>query len=159
VRTDVWVRSITMWYGWLLIALCWALLRRIDRWATVPAGITLTAPIGFLFLLTIYHLDSFRIMLFTCAVAAFVALLQRASRERMLLFGALAGAQAFVHSVGAILAGVLVAVLLFALPVRWTVRINWVAQGVGMLLLFGAVHYVIDIVLGTGWIFQDIIWY
>lgn len=159
VRTDVWVRSITMWYGWLLIAFCWALLRRFDRWAAVPAGIALTAPIGFLFLMTIYHLDSFRIMLFTCAVAAFVAVLQAPSRERVLLFGALAGAQAFVHSVGAILAGVLVAVLLFALPVRWNTRINWLAQGVGMLLLFGAVHYLVDIAFGTGWIFQDIIWY
>jgi hypothetical protein len=159
VRTDIWVRSITMWYAWLLIAFCWSLLRRVDRWAAVAGGVALTASVGFLFLMTIYHLDSFRIMLFTCAVAAFVAVLQAPSRVRVLLFGALAGAQAFVHSVGAILAGVLVFVLLFALPVRWNSRINWLAQGVGMLLLFGAVHYLVDIVLGTGWIFQDIIWY
>lgn len=159
VRTDTWVRSITMWYAWLLIAFCWSLLRGIDRWAAVFGGLALTAPIGFLFLMTIYHLDSMRIMLFTCAVAAFVAVVQGPSRERMLLFGALAGAQAFVHSVGAILAGVLVAVLLFALPIRWNKRITWLAQGVGLMLLFGAVHYLVDIVSGTGWIFQDIIWY
>ncbi len=159
VRSDAWVRSITMWYAWLLIAFCWSLLRRIDRWAAVFGGIALTAPIGFLFLMAIYHLDSLRIMLFTCAMAAFVAVLRAPSKERVLLFGALAGAQAFVHSVGAILAGVLVAVLLFALPIRWDKRVGWLAQGLGMMLLFGAVHYLVDIVSGTGWIFQDIIWY
>jgi len=28
-----------------------------------------------------------------------------------------------------------------------------------VMLAVGAVHYVADVFLGTGWIFQDIIWY
>jgi hypothetical protein len=159
VRTDVWARSITMWYAWLLIAFCWSLLRRVDRWGAVFGGIALTAPIGFLFLMTIYHLDSYRIFFFTAALGAYVALLQRPSPQRLLLFAALAGAQAFIHSVGAILAGVMVAVLLFALPQAWGTRVQWLLRAVGVLLLLGAVHYVADVFKGTGWIFQDLIWY
>lgn len=159
VRTDLWVRSITMWYAWLLIAFCWSLLRRVDRWGAVFGGIALTAPIGFLFLMTIYHLDSYRIFFFTAALGAYVALLQRPSQERLLLFAALAGAQAFIHSVGAILAGVMVAVLVFALPQPWSIRVQWLLRGVGVMLLMGAIHYVVDVFKGTGWIFQDIIWY
>lgn len=159
LRSDLWVRSITMWYAWLLIAFCWSLLRRVDRWLAVAGGIALAAPVGFLFLMTIYHLDSYRIFFFTATLAAFVALLQAPSRERLLLFAVLVGAQAFIHSVGAILAGVMVAVLLFALPLPWTRRARWLLRGVGVMLLMGAVHYVVDVFKGTGWIFQDIIWY
>jgi hypothetical protein len=159
VRTDLWARSITMWYAWLLIAFCWSLLRRVDRWGAVFGCIALTAPIGFLFLMTIYHLDSYRIFFFTASLAAYVALLQRPSQDRLLLFFALAGAQAFIHSVGAILAGVMLAVLVFALPQAWGTRLQWLFRGVGVMLLMGAIHYVADVFKGTGWIFQDIMWY
>lgn len=156
---DMWVRSITMWYAWLLIAFCWSLMRRVDRWMAVAGGISLTAPIGFLFLMTIYHLDSYRIFFFTLALAGFVAVLQQPARERLLLFAVLAGAQAFIHSVGAILAGVMVAVLLFTVPLPIMPRLRWLIRAVVVMLLVGAVHYVVDVFMGTGWIFQDIIWY
>ncbi len=159
VQSDMWVRSITMWYAWLLIAFCWALLRRSGRWVAVAGGITLTAPIGFLFLMTIYHLDSYRIFFFTTAMAAFVALVQRPALDRLLLFAVLAGAQAFIHSVGAILACLMLAVLFFALPFPVGKRLVWLARGAAVMLAMGAVHYVIDVFAGTGWIFQDIIWY
>lgn len=159
IHGDMWVRSITMWYAWLLIAFCWALLRRVGRWVAVAGGITLAAPIGFLFLMTIYHLDSYRIFFFTVALAAFVALLQQPTRDRLLLFAVLAGAQAFIHSVGAILAGVMVAVLLFALPMPILPRLQWLLRGLAVMLLVGTIHYVVDVFKGTGWIFQDIIWY
>ena len=157
--SDLWVRSITMWYGWLLIAFVWAVMRRIGRWAAVAGGIALTAPMGFLFLVTIYHLDSYRIFFFSAAVAAFVLLLQVPSRSRLLLFAALCGAQAFIHSIGAILAGVMLLAVLLFLGMPYAQRLRYAVRAVGVMLAFGAVHYVVDVFRGTGWIFQDIIWY
>lgn len=159
LRSDLWVRSITMWYGWLLIAFCWSLLRRVDRWLAVGGGIALAVPVGFLFLLSIYHLDSYRIFFFTVSVASFVALLERPLFGRLLLFAVLVGAQSFIHSVGAILAGMLLMVLLFALPLLWGRRLRWVCIAAAVMLAMGGVHYVVDTFFGTGWIFQDIIWY
>ena len=159
LRSDLWVRSITMWYGWLLIAFVWSLLRRWDRWMAVAGGIALTVPIGFLFLITVYHLDSFRIFFFTVAFAAFIALLQRPSRERLVLFALLCGAQTFIHSIGAILGGLLLALALVLLSVPTHTRARWGALAAGIMLLMGGVHYVADVFLGTGWIFQDLIWF
>jgi hypothetical protein len=148
-----------MWYGWLLIAFLWSIVRRIDRWMAVASSIAVAVPVGFLFLVTIYHLDSYRIFFFTVALAGFVALLQAPSWERLILFSVLCGAQAFIHSVGAILAGTLCLVLLLFLPFRWGKRAAWVLSAAAVMLAVGAVHYVADVFLGTGWIFQDIIWY
>lgn len=159
LRSDLWVRSITMWYGWLLIAFLWSILRRMDRWVAVAGSIAIAVPVGFLFLLTIYHLDSYRIFFFSAALAAFVALLQAPSRDRLLLWAVLCGAQAFIHSVGAILAGALWLVLLFFLPFAWGKRLKWMLGAAAVMLVTGAIHYVADVFLGTGWIFQDIIWY
>lgn len=157
--SDLWVRSITMWYGWLLIALCWSLLRRMDRWLAVAGGVVLAVPVGFLFLLTIYHLDSYRVFFFTAAAGAFVALLHGPARDRLLLFAVLAGAETFIHSVGAILVGMMFVVLLFTLAGPWGQRLRWSALAGAVVLLMGGIHYVLDVVFGTGWIFQDIIWY
>ena len=159
LTSDLWVRSITMWYGWLLISFVWAVMRRIGRWAAVAGGIALTAPMGFLFLVTIYHLDSYRILFFCAALAAFVVLLQAPSRERLLLFAALCGAQAFIHSIGAILAGVMLLAVFLFLGLPFAQRLRYTVRAVGVMLAFGAVHYVVDVFKGTGWIFQDIIWY
>ncbi|MBK8338666.1 MAG: hypothetical protein IPK99_00980 [Flavobacteriales bacterium] len=159
VRSDMWVRSITMWYAWLLITLVWWMLRRLDRWSAVAGAIALTAPLGFLFLTFLYHLDSFRIFFFTAAVGAMVLLFRAPGRTRLLLFAFLCGAQAFIHSVGAILGGCMVLVLLLLLPAGWIERWRYTWQAAGVMLLAGCIHYVVDVFLGTGWILQDIIWY
>ncbi len=159
LRSDLWVRGLTMWYGWLLVAFCWSLLRSVDRWLAVAGGVVLAAPVGFLFLLTIYHLDSYRIFFFTATVGVFIVLLQRPAFDRLLLFATLAGAVAFIHSVGAILVGMMFPVLLFVLGGPWGRRLRWLGMAVVVVLLMGGIHYVIDVLFGTGWIFQDIIWY
>lgn len=159
IRSDLWGRSITMWYGWLLITFLWAVLRRLGPWVAVAGGIALTAAMGFLFLLTIYHLDSYRIFFFCTSVAAFVMMLRAPSPHRLALFAALCGAHAFIHSIGATLSGALWLVMLVFVQVPLPVRLRWGLRAAGIMLAFGAIHYVADILFGTGWIFQDILWF
>lgn len=159
VSSDLWARSMTMWYGWLLVAFVWAILRGIDRWVAVAGGIALTSSLAFLFMFTVYHLDSYRIFFFTVSVAAFIALFRAPSLERALFLALLCGAVSFIHSIGAILTGVLWFVVAVMLPVPLLQRSKWIAYCIGVMLAAGAVHYVVDVLFGTGWIFQDIIWY
>ncbi|MCB0769866.1 MAG: hypothetical protein KDC00_05620 [Flavobacteriales bacterium] len=157
--SDLWARSITMWYGWLIIVFVWSVFRQVDRWMAVAGSIALAASVGFLFLVTIYHLDSFRIFFFTTSMAAFVALFRAPSRARVLLLAVLCAAVGFIHSIGAILCVVLWGVVLLLLPVPIMQRLRWTVPAVGVMLLLGGVHYVLDVLIGTGWILQDIIWY
>lgn len=159
VKSDLWARSVTMWYGWLIIAFVWSVFRSMGRWMAVAGIIALSASLGFLFLVTIYHLDSFRIFFFTTAFAAFVALFRSPSRERVLLLAVLCAGGAFIHSIGAILCVVMWAVLLVMLQVPLMQRIRWTIPAIGVMLLLGGLHYVLDVLIGTGWIFQDIIWF
>ncbi len=156
---DLWTRSLTMWYGWLLVAFVWAVSRRLDRRVAVAAGIVLTATMGYFFMITVYHLDSYRIFFFTVSLAAFTALLRVPSRERLGLFALLCGAHAFIHSIGAILSGGLWMLLLVLLPGPWNIRLRWALNAAGVMLAAGAIHYVVDVFKGTGWILQDIIWF
>jgi hypothetical protein len=112
-----------------------------------------------LFLFLVYHLDGCRILLFTAAAALYVALLQRPSPSRAGLFGGICGAQAFVHSVGAILGGCMLVLLPFFLSGPWRERLALVLRSTLAMLLMGGIHYVLDVFLGTGWIFKDILWF
>ena len=156
---DGWSRSITIWYAWLLIALVWSLLRMARPWLAVAGTLTMTLPLGFLFLLVVYHLDSYRIFLFSAVMAMLVAAFRSPSPARWLLLGTLAGAHACVHSLGAILGGILVLVVVLVSSGGMEARLRPVLWMIGPLLLAGGLHYVLDTFLGTGWIFKDIIWF
>ncbi len=159
VEGDLWTRSITSWYTWLLVLFTWSLARRIHEAAALTTGFAMTAPLGFMLLLTIYHLDSYRLFFFGASVAAFVALLKAPSSSRAWLFGVLCGAQAFIHSIGAILGGALWFLVVLMLPVPWSQRLRWCGSAAVAILFMGGIHYLLDTFIGTGWIFQDIIWF
>ncbi|MEO7081484.1 MAG: hypothetical protein ABIY71_08150, partial [Flavobacteriales bacterium] len=79
--------------------------------------------------------------------------------ERILLLAVLCAGGSFVHSIGAILSAMLWVVLLVMLPVPIRDRIRWTVPALGLMLALGGVHYVLDILFGTGWVFQDLVWY
>ena len=159
VSSDLWTRSSSLYNGGLLLALVWNLLRRRDTVLALAGTVTLALAQGVLFLFLVYHLDGCRILLFTAAVALFVAVLQRPSASRAWLFGGICGAQAFIHSVGAILGGCMLVLLPFFLPGPWRERLLLVLRSALAMLLMGGIHYVLDVFLGTGWIFKDILWF
>ncbi|MCB0810619.1 MAG: hypothetical protein KDB96_15185, partial [Flavobacteriales bacterium] len=159
VHGDAWSRSITIWYSWLSIALAWSLFRVARPWLAVAGALAMTLPLGFLFLIMVYHLDSYRIFLFSAVMAALVAAFRESTSARWLLLGTLAGAHAFVHSLGAILGGILVLVVVLVSSGGIAERLRPVLWMIGPLLLAGGLHYVLDTFLGTGWIFKDIIWF
>lgn len=156
---DLWPRSITLWYTWLLIALMWSVLRQWDRALAFVGVLNMVVPFGFALLLVIHHLDSYRITLFTAMVLLVLVLRERPELPLVLLFGAVLGAQAFIHSTGAILGGVLWVLWLLMHPGTLRDRMVHAGASAALALAFGGVHYVLDTLIGTRWIFKDIIWF
>lgn len=159
VSSDLWVRSGSLYNGGLLLALTWTVLRRRDAALALIGTATLALAQGALFLFVVYHLDSCRILLFTAAALLFMAALEQPSNARAWLFGGVCGAQAFVHSVGAILGGGMLFLLPFLMAGTWRRRSAVTGIACTAFLLFGGLHYVLDVFLGTGWIFKDILWF
>ena len=154
-----WVRALTPFHAWLLVTLLWGIIRSVDRWLAVCFALALGGAMGFYFLGTVYHLDSLRIFLFTSSAALFVIVIQRPHPRAILLLAAVCGASASIHSLGAIMAVLMGGLLPFLMPGGWRERLLGTLRYVGVTLLAGGIHYPVDVLWGTGWIFKDIIWY
>jgi hypothetical protein len=159
LSSDLWTRSSSLYNGGLLLALVWSVLHRRDATLALIGTATLALAQGILFLFVVYHLDGSRILLFTAAALLFMAVLDQPSISRGWLFGGVCGAQAFVHSVGAILGGSMLLLLPIFLAGTWRRRMTLTGVASLAFLLGGGLHYVLDVLLGTGWIFKDILWF
>ncbi|MCB0795070.1 MAG: hypothetical protein KDB88_10065 [Flavobacteriales bacterium] len=156
---DLWVRSRSLLYAWWTITLVYLALGRIGAMGRNMALLAFSSTLGTAFLLVIYHIDSMRIFFFLASAGAFVSVLQRPDPSRMLLFGMLCGAHAFIHSLGAILSGLLIMIAFLLMDGALLTRSRLVLPTLAAVLVTGGIHYVLDIFWGTGWIFKDIIWF
>lgn len=154
-----WVRSLTPFYTWLVVALLWGIMRKLDQWAAVWFALALGGAMGFYFLGTVYHLDAMRIFLFVAAVTLFASVLKRPTVAGITLFAAVCAASASIHSLSAMLAGLMAVLMLFLLPLGWKQRLLATGRFALVFLLAGGIHYPVDVFFGTGWIFKDIVWY
>jgi hypothetical protein len=157
--SDPWVRSLTPFYAWLTVTLIWGLMRRADRWFAVWSILALGGAMGFFFLSTVYHLDALRIFLFTSSAALLVVVLRKPLPSVISLFAIVCAASAVVHSLGAILGALLFGIMIVMIPGTLKDRLVAALRFAFFFLAAGGIHYPMDVFLGTGWIFKDIIWY
>ena len=156
---DAWVRSMTPFYATITVALLWSTVRRYDKWVAVWAAGAFTLTLGFLYLNTIYHVDPVRLFLFSASLLLFMMALDQPSWVVLVLWAILMGMHAFVHSLGMILAPFMIFTFLLFAPMSWPVRLRQVAAVAVVFLIAGGVHYVLDVVWGTGWLMKDITWF
>jgi hypothetical protein len=156
---DAWVRVQTPWSAWLLVSFVWAWMRRFGEWLAAWTVGAFTLTLGFLYLNTIYHVDPVRVFLFSTSLAAFAAVLQRPSTTGLVLWGVLLGAHALTHSLGMILAPFMMGVYLLVATDTWRERIGNILVALAAFIVAGGFHYVLDIFIGTGWLFKDITWF
>lgn len=157
--SNPWVRVLTPFYAWLTVALGWGLMRRVGKWFAVWFVLALGGAMGFFFLGTVYHLDAMRIFLFAGSVVLLIQAVRDPRPAIIGLLGVVCAAGAGVHSLSAILA-CMVCLVLMALMEGSMMRRLGAALCFGLaFLLAGGIHYPVDVFLGTGWIFKDIVWY
>ena len=153
--SDWYFKSISPWYALLILALAAYWLSRLSRWLALLGMLALLASIGFFLSFVEWHLDSFRILLLLLSWVWLAHVVRNNDRIAWLMLGMCSGLAAFAHSIGAIAAGVnCVTVFLFA-PGPWTRKIVRLAGLVGLILLFGGLHYVIDTIWGRGWVWNQ----
>ncbi|MBL7945452.1 MAG: hypothetical protein JNN32_05265 [Flavobacteriales bacterium] len=156
---DAWVRLQTPFFAWLLVTFVWVWVRCFGAWLAVWVVGAFTLTIGFLYLNTIYHVDPVRIFLFTVSMALFIAVLRSPSSTALFLWGIVLGAHALTHSLGMILAPFMLAVYVFVAPGAFPARLRQGALATSAFLVAGGFHYILDVAVGTGWLFKDITWF
>lgn len=156
---DAWVRIQSPFFAWLLVSFVWVWMQRFGSWLAVWVIGAFTLTIGFLYLNTIYHVDPVRIFLFTASLALFVAVIQTPSRSSLILWGVALGAHALTHSLGMILAPFMLAVFVAIAPGAFLARMRHAMVATSAFLVAGGFHYLLDMTIGTGWLFKDITWF
>jgi hypothetical protein len=156
----LYIQSLTLWYGLLILAIVYAKLKEhFNLRYTISAILIMVFAKGYLIAASYSHIDSYRIFFFTLSVFFTLQIIHKSELRIIPLLAFMAGTSAFAHSLGVFVAVVLGATLLFYLQRDWITRIKYVV-GFGLLvLIFGVVHYLIDIFYGTGWIFKEIDFY
>lgn len=153
-------QSLTLWYGFLIISLVYYKVKQeLDVLFAAAVLIVMICAKGFLIAATHAHIDAYRIFFFCLAFFFTVSYINQGKSKELPLIAFLAGTSAFAHSLGVIVA------VIFGFAILLFVQKNWAGKLKDALiygiftLLFGGLHYIIDIYYGTGWIFKEIEFY
>lgn len=156
---DAWVRIQTPWFSWLTVAFLWSWMRQHGIWLAAWATGAFTLTLAYLYLNTIYHIDPVRLFLFGASMALFISALQAPQRAAFLLWGLVLGAHALTHSLGMILAPIMVGSYLVCSAEHAGARWRNATMTMMAFMLAGGFHYVLDMTIGTGWLLKDITWF
>ena len=88
-----------------------------------------------------------------------MAQLRAPTRPGLLLWGVLLGAHALTHSLGMILAPFMLGAYFLAAAGSVMDRSSRVLVATLAFVVAGGFHYLLDITIGTGWLFKDITWF
>lgn len=159
VDKDLFFRGITTHYTLMIVLVQFYWFAKKDLILALIASALLFASSGFIMTAMIYHLDTYRIFLLMMSMIAMLKAVQFNDRLSIYLFGCLAGLSAFTHSLNALLSLAETGIYFLLVNDSMLNRIKSTTLILILLLLFGGVHYILDVFWGTGWIFKDIKFY
>lgn len=156
---DYFLRSVSGYYGVLILVLIYYFMKQYSRFYALSAIILLFSSYGFYLMVTDYHIDTYRIFMILAAFAGLAMAIKYPSNITLILFGVFAAAQAYIHSLGVFIAIFLCLSFFIFYPGRLSQKALQSLVLFLIIMLFGGVHYIMDVFFGTGWIFQEIKYY
>jgi hypothetical protein len=159
VEKDLFFRGITSYYTMMIVLIQFYWFSRKDLMLAFIAAILLLTSSGYIMTAMIYHLDTYRIFLLMMSLIGMLKAIEYNDKLSIFLFGAFAGLSAFTHSIGVLLSVVEAGIYFLMVKATFTHRVKATLAVLMLFMLFGGVHYLLDVVFGTGWIFKDIKFY
>lgn len=156
---DQYFRSVNMFFGFLIAFFLYVYLNRYSLMLGVLATLSLVICYGFFETFFKYHIDNTRIFYLLAAIFMLMEYIKSSRISTLILFSILLGLQVNSHSLGALMGMIELFVLFLFVQGSILSRMKTVALASGIVLIFGGVHYVLDVMIGTGWIFQDLKFY
>lgn len=148
-------KAVNSVYALLLLLLVFAELRKFGVRYAIVATIILALTSGFIFNALQFHLEMMRQFLFLAFVMFFINALIQHSFSALLVFSAIAGLQSTIHSIGAIAAAIAFAIVILKLFItNLDKKLFQSFLAVVFLITFGWMHYILDVLIGTGWILK-----
>lgn len=159
-NSDYYFRALNSIYGMLiLVGLFLFSLRRNGIWFALIFTFGLVISYGFFETIMKYHIDNFRIFFFLGTLYLSWNYLRTGTFNQLILVTIFLSAQANAHSLGCLLAIMFLGILFVFSETPIIERIKQFALVAVIFLLFGGLHYILDLTIGTGWIFQEVKFY
>lgn len=158
-ENDYYIKSVTGYYAFLIFFTQFFWLKRVNIWLAAVASIILFFTYGFFITITEYHIDSYRIFMIMASLIALAYAIKFQNYFTISMLGIFAGAQAFIHSFGVFVSVFIV--LAYFLFIKNSIKKKFINSFIitAIIMLMGGIHYVMDVLFGTGWIFQNIKYY
>lgn len=158
---DYFFRSINSIYGMLILMVFFLYsFEKTNFFYAIIMSVSLLFTYGFFETIMKYHIDHFRIFFLVSSIYVLVQFFDHIKNTSCLnVLGLFLGAQSNTHSLGFMLACILLCSLFLFLPFVLKDRMKIISYLFFLMMLYGGIHYVCDVFFGTGWIFKEVKFY
>jgi hypothetical protein len=159
-NADLYFKSISGVYS-ILIGLLFFRIANIflDKKLALLVLLLLIFNYGFFIISLRYHIDTFRLFYFLISAIFLIEAINIFDTRIAITSGFILGAHAFAHSLAVFIAAIWILSLAFNCFFKKSYAIKQLVILVIFFLLLGGMHYILDVSIGTGWIFQDLDFY
>jgi len=151
--TDYYFKSLTPFYGILIVIFVFSVLSIKSVYLALFGSISLFSSFIFYKFFFIYHIDLFRIYFFSTALVFLASSIDTKDRMQIILFCTTLGFSAASHSIGALVSILSALIFILFYKDQIVARASYSICVILSLFIFGGFHYFYDTIWGTGWIF------
>jgi len=158
---DLYYKSISAYYTLLILAVMFFWLSKKSKYLALLGVFALLSGFSFFQTLITQHLDSYRIFLLIISWIFLAYSIEKKDFLSFFLLGVFSGLAAFAHTIGAVLVVFNCLALFIFLKGNLTYKLTKTTFVSFLIIVFGWLHYILDIFWGYGWIFfnREITWW
>jgi hypothetical protein len=160
INSDLYFKSISGVYSVLTLLLFYRISTKfLNSKQSILALCIFAFTYGFFIISLRFHIDTFRLFYFSVSFLFLIEASKKFDTPTAIVSGIILGSHSFAHSLGVFVAFFWI----FSLLINSIIQKSFSAINyfylVMFFLLFGGGHYILEVLLGTGWIFQKIDFY
>lgn len=159
VSSDLYFRSITGLYGFFILLVLFYFLNKRSFLLACFCIVLVYGTNGFRLTLTEYHIDTYRIYFLIGSFVFLGYFLKHQDMVSLVGFSLFAGLHSFSHSLGVFVSVFAFFSLFVFVKANLKERLRFALISIFIILLTGGIHYLLDSIIGTGWIFQELKYY
>ncbi|GEM_PF-1177276 len=156
VRGDYFFRAATGYYSFLTVMMVYYFLKRQFNLKVAMVSLAmLFSSYAFYLMVREYHIDALRMFTLLGSWLLLFYAWKSQNRYTMWILGAALGICSFVHSINFMISCFVFLALVLFLEGTMSERLKKLAGCALTFILFGAIHYLLDLAIGSGWILKD----
>jgi len=152
-KSDLYFRSVNIYYGLLILSIQYYLVAKQNKWVAVLSVLILLSGLSFFVYLLLPEIDLYRIFFLYVSFIWLAYAVKEKDFLSLLMFGVFSGFTAFAHRIGLVIAMITCLVFLITVDSNFKTRIIKTVILVLLILAFGGDKYIFDLIWGSGsWI-------